>query len=74
MWKIKQIFDGDYGCEELAEGQTLKVSVMLVDEAGTKKYITVEDKGLLITDLMKAQSGRRIQMNRLTNAAKYAAV
>lgn len=19
MWKIKQIFDGDYGCEELAE-------------------------------------------------------
>lgn len=46
MWKIKQIFDGDYGCEELAEGQTLKVSVMLVDEAGTKKYITVEDKWL----------------------------
>ena len=46
MWKIKQIFDGDYGCEELAEGQTLKVSVMLVNEAGTKKYITVEDKWL----------------------------
>lgn len=46
MWKIKQIFDGDYGCEELAEGQTFKVSVMLVDEAGTKKYITVEDKWL----------------------------
>ena len=46
MWKIKQIFDGDYGCEELAEGQTLKVSVMLVDEAGTKKYIPVEDKWL----------------------------
>lgn len=46
MWKIKQIFDGNYGCEELAEGQTFKVSVMLVDEAGTKKYITVEDKWL----------------------------
>lgn len=46
IWKIKQIFDGDYGCEELAEGQTFKVSVMLVDEAGTKKYITVEDKWL----------------------------
>ncbi len=46
MWKIKQIFDGDYGCEELAEGQTPKVSVTLVDEAGTKKYITVEDKWL----------------------------
>ena len=23
MWKIKQIFDGDYGCEELAEGKWL---------------------------------------------------
>ena len=74
MWKIKQIFDGDYGCEELAEGQTLKVSVMLVNEAGTKKYITVEDKWLTDNGLMKAQSGRRIQMNRLTNAAKYAVV
>ena len=21
MWKIKHIFDGEYGCEELAEGQ-----------------------------------------------------
>ena len=47
---------------------------MLVDEAGAKKYITVEDKCLLITDLMKVQCGRRIQMNRSTNAAKYAAI
>lgn len=46
MWKIKQIFDGDYGCEELAEGQAPKVSVMLINEAGNKKYITVEDKWL----------------------------
>ena len=27
MWKIKHIFDGEYGCEELAEGQRPKVSV-----------------------------------------------
>lgn len=26
MWKIKQIFDGDYGCEELQPGQKPKVS------------------------------------------------
>ena len=25
MWKIKQIFDGDYGCEELAEDQSPRV-------------------------------------------------
>ena len=54
MWKIKQIFDGDYGCEELAEGQTPRVSVMLVDEAGAKKYITVEDmiKNILLEENM----------------------
>lgn len=46
MWKIKQIFDGDYGCEELAEGQSPKVSVMLVNESGIKKYIMVEDDWL----------------------------
>lgn len=46
MWKIKQIFDGDYGCEELEEGQSPKVSVMLVNESGIKKYIMVEDEWL----------------------------
>lgn len=47
MWKIKQIFDGDYGCEELAEGQSPKVSVTLVNESGRKKYVYVEDKWLV---------------------------
>ena len=32
MWKIKHIFDGEYGCEELAEGQRPKVSVPLINE------------------------------------------
>ncbi len=32
MWKIKQIFDGDYGCEELQKGQKPKVSVTLVEK------------------------------------------
>ena len=34
MWTIKQIFDGDYGCEKLAPGQKPKVSVTLVNENG----------------------------------------
>lgn len=46
MWKIKQIFDGDYGCEELAEGQSPKSCVTLVNESGQKKYVYVEDKWL----------------------------
>lgn len=46
MWTIKQIFDGEYGCEELAEGQKPKVSVTLVDENGREKVISCEDEWL----------------------------
>ena len=46
MWKIKQIFDGDYGCEELAQGQTPRVSVTLINEQQEEKYISVEDRWL----------------------------
>ena len=37
QWKIKQIFDGDYGCEELKPGEKPKVSVTLVDDYGNIK-------------------------------------
>ena len=46
MWKIKQIFDGDYGCEELQPGQKPKVSVTLIDDKGNEQYKTVEDEWL----------------------------
>ncbi len=42
-WKIKHIFDGDYGCEERLPGECPKVSVTLVNESGEEKQITVED-------------------------------
>ncbi len=45
-WKIRQIFDGDYGCEERLPGQGPKVSVTLVDESGVEKYVSVEDNWL----------------------------
>ena len=47
MWKIKQIFDGEFGCEELAPREKPKVSVTLVNEAGEEKYVSVEDEWLL---------------------------
>ena len=47
MWKIKQIFDGEFGCEELAPGEKPKVSVTLVNETGEEKYVSVEDEWLL---------------------------
>jgi hypothetical protein len=51
MWKIKQIFDGDYGCEELAEGEKVKMSVTLENEAGQQKIISVEDDWLTENNL-----------------------
>ena len=47
MWTIKQIYDGDYGCEELQPGQKPKVSVTLVNEDGEEKYVSVEDAWLV---------------------------
>ena len=47
MWKIKQIFDGDFGCEELAPGEKPKVSVTLENEEGQTKFISVEDAWLM---------------------------
>ena len=46
MWKIKQIFDGDFGCEELAPGERPKVSVTLENEEGQTKLVSVEDAWL----------------------------
>lgn len=46
MWKIKHIFDGDYGCEERQPGEAPKVSVTLENESGEEKQITVEDAWL----------------------------
>ena len=47
MWKIKQIFDGDFGCEELAPGEKPKVSVTLENEEGQTKFVSVEDAWLM---------------------------
>ena len=51
MWKIVQIFDGDYGCEELALGAKPKVSVTLENERSEQKYISVEDDWLVENNL-----------------------
>lgn len=46
-WRIKHVFDGDFGCEERPSGQEgLMVSVTLVNEAGEERYETVADAWL----------------------------
>ena len=51
MWKIIQIFDGDYGCEELVPGEKPRVSVRLENERGEQKNIFVEDEWLVENNL-----------------------
>lgn len=46
MWKIKHIFDGDYGCEALTPGEKPKVTVTLINEADEEKTVSVEDDWL----------------------------
>ena len=43
MWKIKHIFDGEYGCEELAAGTRPTVSVTLINENDEETCFSVED-------------------------------
>lgn len=47
MWKIRHIFDGEYGCEALLPGEKPKVSVTLVSEEGEEKILLVEDEWLV---------------------------
>ena len=50
MWTIKQIFDGEYGCEESRSNEPM-VSVTLEDENGNEKYVTVPDSFLTNNNL-----------------------
>lgn len=46
MWKIKHIYDGDYGCEERDQDDRAMVSVTLLQDTGEEKIISVEDAWL----------------------------
>ncbi len=45
-WKVIQIQEADYGCEERLPGEKTKVIVMLQSEMGEQKQLTVEDDWL----------------------------
>lgn len=51
MWKIKHIFDGDYGCEALQPGEKPKVSVTLINEQEQTRVVSVEDEWLTANGL-----------------------
>ena len=47
MWKIKHIFDGEYGCEERCKEKGPKVSVTLMNEENETKIVSIEDQWLI---------------------------
>ena len=46
MWKIKNIYEADFGCEERQPGAKLKVMVELINEYGETKTIEAYDEYL----------------------------
>ncbi len=46
MWKIKHIYEADYGCEERMPGEKLKCLLELENEAGQVRQLEVEDEWL----------------------------
>lgn len=46
MWKIKHIYEADYGCEERMPGETLKCLLELENETGQVRQLEVEDEWL----------------------------
>ena len=46
MWKIKQIAEADFGCEERLPGEKLKCLVILENENSETRRLEVEDEWL----------------------------
>ena len=46
MWKLKQIFDGEYGCEERQPGEKEKCLVILANEEGEEKTFEANEDWL----------------------------
>lgn len=46
MWKIKEILEADFGCEERQPGEKLKCLVRLENEEGQIRELEVEDEWL----------------------------
>lgn len=63
MWKIKGIYEADYGCEERLPGEKLKCSVTLEDECGNTKVVEAEDEWLRANNLDEGSQWRETKNN-----------
>ena len=59
MWRIKQIFDGEYGCEERPDGEKARCVVTLENERGERRELSVYDDWLKESIWKRDRNGRR---------------
>ena len=60
MWKLKQIFDGEYGCEERQPGEKEKCLVILVNEEGEEKTFEANEDWIAAIEKLSANPLRKI--------------
>lgn len=60
MWKIKQIFDGEYGCEERGPEEKEKYLVILANENGEEKSLEATDEWITAMEKLSANPLTRI--------------
>lgn len=74
MWRIKQIFDGDYGCEEHNEENGPEVTVYLESEEGKEKSVRVPDKWLIENNLNEGDEWKDDNLTVVSGKRKYPVV
>ena len=55
MWKLKQIFDGEYGCEERQPGEKEKCLVILANEEGEEKTFEANEDWIAAIEKLSAK-------------------
>ena len=60
MWKVKQIFDGEYGCEERAPGEKPTYLITLENEAGETKSFLADDVWLTAMEKLSSNPLQKI--------------
>jgi len=70
MWKLKQIFDGEYGCEERQPGEKEKCLVILANEEGEEKTFEANEDWIAAIEKLSANPLMKISRWRKTASTK----
>lgn len=70
MWKLKQIFDGEYGCEERQPGEKEKCLVILANEEGEEKTFEANEDWIAAIERLPVQKDRGGEERRWLSGGK----